>query len=93
MIRARLLSGGYEEIGADHFAKPADGLARAAGTGTLHRNFMGYAELRTTTLLGLGVSAISETPDCYHQNEKVLALRTACDCGRDSDAARPRAVG
>jgi oxygen-independent coproporphyrinogen-3 oxidase len=72
-IRARLLAGGYEEIGADHFARPADGLARAAEGGTLHRNFMGYAELRTTTLLGLGVSSISETPDCYHQNEKVLA--------------------
>jgi oxygen-independent coproporphyrinogen-3 oxidase len=73
VIRGRLLEGGYEEIGADHFAKPADGLARAVETGSLHRNFMGYAELRTTTLLGLGVSAISETPDCYHQNEKVLA--------------------
>jgi coproporphyrinogen III oxidase-like Fe-S oxidoreductase len=33
---------------------------------------MGYTEVRTTTLLGLGVSSISETPDCYHQNEKVL---------------------
>jgi len=73
IIRTRLLAGGYEEIGADHFARPADGLSRAAGDGSLHRNFMGYAELRTTTLLGLGVSAISETPDCYHQNEKVLA--------------------
>jgi oxygen-independent coproporphyrinogen-3 oxidase len=73
VVRTRLLAGGYEEIGADHFARPADGLARAAGSRTLHRNFMGYAELRTTTLLGLGVSAISETPDCYHQNEKVLA--------------------
>jgi oxygen-independent coproporphyrinogen-3 oxidase len=73
VIRGRLLDGGYEEIGADHFARPADGLARAARSGTLHRNFMGYAELQTTALVGLGVSAISETPDCYHQNEKVLA--------------------
>jgi oxygen-independent coproporphyrinogen-3 oxidase len=73
VVRTRLLAGGYEEIGGDHFARPDDGLARAAGDGTLHRNFMGYAELHTTTLLGLGVSAISESPDCYHQNEKVLA--------------------
>jgi len=73
VVRTRLLAGGYVEIGADHFARPADGLAQAAASGTLHRNFMGYAELHTTALLGLGVSAISETPDCYHQSEKVLA--------------------
>jgi oxygen-independent coproporphyrinogen III oxidase len=71
-IRAPLVEGGYLEIGLDHFAKPTDALARVAAEGRLHRNFMGYTEVRTTTLLGLGVSAISETPDCYHQNEKVL---------------------
>ena len=70
--RTPLLSAGYVEIGMDHFARPADALARAAEGGTLHRNFMGYTEVRTTALLGLGVSAISETPDCYHQNEKVI---------------------
>jgi len=71
-IREPLVTGGYVEIGLDHFALPTDALARAAAAGALHRNFMGYTEVRTTTLLGLGVSAISETPDCYHQNEKVL---------------------
>jgi oxygen-independent coproporphyrinogen-3 oxidase len=71
-IREPLVAGGYVEIGLDHFAKPGDALARVAAEGRLHRNFMGYTEVRTTTLLGLGVSAISETPDCYHQNEKVL---------------------
>jgi oxygen-independent coproporphyrinogen-3 oxidase len=71
-IRGPLVEGGYLEIGLDHFALPDDALARVAETGGLHRNFMGYTEVRTTTLLGLGVSAISETPDCYHQNEKVL---------------------
>jgi oxygen-independent coproporphyrinogen-3 oxidase len=40
----------------------------------MYRNFMGYAERRTTAMLGLGVSSISETPDCYHQNEKVIAI-------------------
>ena len=50
--------------------------ARAVGArhGTLHRNFMGYTDRRTTALLGLGVSAISETPTCYHQNEKVITV-------------------
>jgi oxygen-independent coproporphyrinogen-3 oxidase len=71
-VRTPLLEAGYLEIGMDHFARPADALARAAEAGTLHRNFMGYTEVRTTTLLGLGVSAISDTPGCYHQNEKVI---------------------
>ena len=47
---------------------------RTLGGGTLHRNFMGYTDRRTTALLGLGVSAISETPACYHQNEKVITV-------------------
>jgi oxygen-independent coproporphyrinogen-3 oxidase len=71
-IRAPLLSAGYIELGLDHFARPDDGLARAAAAGTMHRNFQGYTERRATVLLGLGVSAISETPDCYHQNEKII---------------------
>lgn len=74
VIRSALLGAGYVELGLDHFAKPADALARAAAGGTMHRNFQGYTEKRTTTLLGLGVSAISETPDCYHQNEKVITV-------------------
>lgn len=73
-IRRPLLERGYVELGLDHFAKPADPLARAASAGTMHRNFQGYTERRTTVLLGLGVSAISETPDCYHQNEKVITV-------------------
>jgi oxygen-independent coproporphyrinogen-3 oxidase len=73
-IRCPLLAAGYVELGMDHFAKPHDGLARAAAAGTMHRNFQGYTERRTTALLALGVSAISETPDCYHQNEKVMTV-------------------
>jgi oxygen-independent coproporphyrinogen-3 oxidase len=34
---------------------------------------MGYTDQRTDVMLGLGVSAISETPKSFHQNEKVLA--------------------
>lgn len=74
IVRGYLLEAGYVEIGLDHFARPGDTLARAAASGTLHRNFMGYADVRTDVLLGLGVSAISETRDCYHQNEKVLPV-------------------
>ena len=73
-IRRPLLEAGYIELGLDHFAKPQDGLAQAAAGGTMHRNFQGYTEQRTTILLGLGVSAISETPDCYHQNEKIITV-------------------
>jgi len=73
-IREPLLRAGYVELGLDHFALPHDGLARAAAAGTMHRNFQGYTERYTTVLLGLGVSAISDTPDCYHQNEKIITV-------------------
>jgi len=72
--RAALLGAGYREIGMDHFALPTDGLCLAQDNGTLHRNFMGYADLRTDVLLGLGVSSISEAPGAFYQNEKVLPL-------------------
>lgn len=71
-MRTGLLEAGYIEIGMDHFALPTDSLNKAAETGDLHRNFMGYTHSRTDVLLGLGVSAISESPDCFHQNEKIL---------------------
>ena len=74
VAREILLNAGYYEIGMDHFALKTDSLAKSDSMGTLHRNFMGYAERRTDVLLGLGVSAISETPGCFHQNEKVLPI-------------------
>ncbi|HVS21208.1 MAG TPA: oxygen-independent coproporphyrinogen III oxidase [Pyrinomonadaceae bacterium] len=74
LAREMLEGAGYVEIGMDHFALPKDGLAQAQRAGTLHRNFMGYAERRTRVLLGLGVSAISETPGCFHQNEKAFPV-------------------
>src|SRR5258708_12979063 len=58
----------------DHFALHEDGMAKAQRKGTLHRNFQGYTETRTSVLLGLGVSAISETPTCFHQNEKAFPV-------------------
>jgi coproporphyrinogen III oxidase-like Fe-S oxidoreductase len=56
----------------DHFALKTDSLYISNQNKTLHRNFMGYTSRRSEVLLGLGVSAISETPTCFHQNEKVL---------------------
>ena len=74
MAREMLEGAGYVEIGMDHFALPRDGMAAAQRQGTLHRNFQGYTETRTSVLLGLGVSAISETPTCFHQNEKAFPV-------------------
>ena len=74
LARELFAGAGYIEIGMDHFALPHDGLAEARRKGNLHRNFMGYAEARTRVLLGLGVSAISETPTCFHQNEKAFPV-------------------
>lgn len=74
IAREILLSSGYHEIGMDHFALPNDSLSKAEQSGKLHRNFMGYADRRTDALIGLGVSSISETPGCFHQNEKVLPV-------------------
>jgi oxygen-independent coproporphyrinogen III oxidase len=74
VARRLLFDAGYIEIGLDHFARTHDRLAQAAMNGRLHRNFMGYTDVRSTALLGLGVSGISETGGCYHQNAKVLPL-------------------
>ncbi len=83
LAREQFLKSGYVEIGIDHFALPNDGLARARDNQTLHRNFMGYTDYRTDILLGLGLSAISETPNCFHQNEKVLSrYEQVVDSGR-----------
>jgi oxygen-independent coproporphyrinogen-3 oxidase len=74
LAREMLSTAGYIEIGMDHFALPHDGMAEAQRQETLHRNFQGYTETRTSVLLGLGVSAISETPTCFHQNEKAFPV-------------------
>ena len=74
MARHYLLGAGYMEIGMDHFALKEDSLYQAHRAKELHRNFMGYTDKRTNVLLGLGVSAISESSTCFHQNEKVLPV-------------------
>lgn len=76
VARTILLDAGYIEIGMDHFSLPHDGLALALKAKSLHRNFMGYSDIRTDVLLGLGLSSISETPFSFHQNEKLLPKYT-----------------
>ncbi len=61
---------GYIEIGMDHFALPHDNLAIAFKNKTLHRNFMGYTTQNTNFLLGLGMSAISDSWFGFAQNNK-----------------------
>jgi len=63
----------YQEIGIDHFAKPEDGLARAARAGTLRRNFQGYTDDTAPVLIGLGASSISRFPQGYAQNAPATA--------------------
>lgn len=67
-----LTSGGYRYIGLDHFARPEDELSRAQDAGTLQRNFQGYSTRAGAEVLGLGMSAISQTPASYRQNHKEL---------------------
>lgn len=68
--KAALIGAGYEEIGMDHFGLPTEPMTIAMHKKTLNRNFMGYTTAKTTRLIGLGVSAISEYPFGYAQNLK-----------------------
>ncbi|MEL7445451.1 MAG: oxygen-independent coproporphyrinogen III oxidase [Pseudomonadota bacterium] len=61
---------GYVPVGFDHFALPQDPLALAAGQGTLGRNFQGFTDDPSGTVIGLGSSAISAFPELLAQNEK-----------------------
>ena len=67
-----LLEAGYVEIGMDHFALKTDGLYKAVENRTLHRNFMGYSASKTQVMIGLGVSAISDSWYGFAQNVKGL---------------------
>jgi oxygen-independent coproporphyrinogen-3 oxidase len=63
---------GYKEIGMDHFALPTDSLYKAMATNTLHRNFMGYSASKTKAMIGLGISAISDSWYGFSQNVKSI---------------------
>ncbi|MGQ3209616.1 MAG: oxygen-independent coproporphyrinogen III oxidase [Shinella sp.] len=68
MAAEMLVAAGYEAIGIDHFALPADRLAIAARNGTLRRNFQGYTDDAADALIGLGASSIGQLPQGYIQN-------------------------
>ena len=68
--RERLFDAGYKEIGMDHFALEHDELYHAFSSKTLHRNFMGYTTKTSKTMIGLGMSAISDSWYGFAQNDK-----------------------
>lgn len=68
----RLVAGGYDAIGMDHYALRGDALAEAARSGQLHRNFQGYTTGGELELLGVGVTAISQFPHLFSQNLRDL---------------------
>ncbi len=70
--KRRLEEIGYVEIGMDHFALKTDTLYKAMKNETLHRNFMGYTSSKTQAMIGLGVSAISDSWYGFAQNVKSI---------------------
>ena len=67
-----LAEAGYVEVGMDHFALKSDTLYKAMEDKKLHRNFMGYTSSKTRVMIGLGVSAISDSWTGFAQNVKVI---------------------
>ena len=68
LVREKLLSAGYVQVGLDHFARPADPLARALDEGKLRRTFQGYVADESPWVIGIGASAISSLPRGHTQN-------------------------
>jgi len=68
--RELLEKAGLQSIGMDHFALITDNLWKASQAGKMHRNFMGYTTTQNKLLIGLGVSAISDSWSVFIQNEK-----------------------
>ncbi|PRY78700.1 oxygen-independent coproporphyrinogen-3 oxidase [Yoonia maritima] len=64
---------GYEAIGIDHFAKPEDSLTTARNHGQLRRNFQGYTDDTSQSLIGIGASSISQFAQGYMQNASTTA--------------------
>lgn len=63
---------GYIEVGMDHFSLPHDDLYQSMVSGNIHRNFMGYSSSKTQLMIGLGMSAISDSWYAFAQNEKTV---------------------
>lgn len=83
MAASVLERAGYVRIGVDHFARPDDPLAVAAGSGTLARNFQGYTTDRASALIAFGASAIGRLPRGYVQNTPSMSdYRKRIEAGR-----------
>jgi oxygen-independent coproporphyrinogen-3 oxidase len=63
---------GYKEVGMDHFAFEHDDLYQSMMNGKIHRNFMGYSSSKTQLMIGLGMSAISDSWYAFGQNIKTV---------------------
>lgn len=63
---------GYKEVGMDHFSLESDELYKSMISGKIHRNFMGYSSSKTQLMIGLGMSAISDSWYAFAQNEKTV---------------------
>ncbi|MBU1665692.1 MAG: oxygen-independent coproporphyrinogen III oxidase [Gammaproteobacteria bacterium] len=72
LIHERLGAAGYDNIGMDHYARPEDEMIKAQASKTLWRNFQGYTTHKDCDIYAFGASSISQTPNCYMQNEKNL---------------------
>lgn len=87
-----LQTAGYVRIGFDHFARPDDGLARAAAEGRLHRNFQGYTDDPSPVLIGFGASAIGQMPGGYVQNAVAIPDWQECVFAGRLPVAKMRGV-
>ena len=73
----------YVYIGMDHFARPNDELTVSQREKKLQRNFQGYSTRAGSDIYAFGMSAVSQTPDVYWQNEKELPKwQAAVDAGK-----------
>lgn len=73
---------GYIEVGMDHFSFSHDDLYQSLIEKKLHRNFMGYTSSNTQLMIGLGMSAISDSWYGFAQNEKsVEAYQARVEAG------------
>jgi oxygen-independent coproporphyrinogen-3 oxidase len=85
------MASGYRAIGIDHYALPDDPMTQALDAGVLKRNFQGYTTDKACTMIGLGASAIGESPAGYVQNiTDVRTWRDAVSGRRVADRARRR---
>ena len=72
--KALLAEAGYSDVGMDHFARPGSYLHEALKNHELHRNFMGYVDKKSSVLLGLGPSSISDSSLSFMQNQKEIKV-------------------